>query len=70
MFLVCNNQRLIIKIDKGVSSMKETYVRAEMEIIEFESEDIIVTSGGEDLTDLALFGINEQILYKIKMIMK
>lgn len=35
--------------------MKETYVRAEMEVIEFESEDIIVTSG--DATEFALYGI-------------
>lgn len=25
---------------------KETYVKAEMEVIEFENEDVITTSGG------------------------
>ena len=29
--------------------MKETYVKAEMEIIEFESEDVIRTSGAPAL---------------------
>lgn len=29
--------------------MKETYVEAEMEIIEFESEDVIRTSGEPEL---------------------
>lgn len=27
---------------------KETYVKAEMEVIEFENEDVITTSGGVD----------------------
>ena len=28
--------------------MKETYITPEMEIIEFETEDVITTSGGYD----------------------
>ena len=32
---------------KGDIQMKETYIPAEMEIIEFECEDIITTSGDE-----------------------
>ena len=33
----------------GVLVMKETYVKAEIEIIEFESEDVISTSGAPEL---------------------
>ena len=32
--------------ERKISMMKETYEAAEMEIIEFETEDVITTSGG------------------------
>lgn len=33
---------------------KETYVKAEMEVIEFENEDVITTSGGVDEGDVGI----------------
>ena len=37
--------------------MKETYTAPEMEIIEFEVEDIITSSGFEDETDILNLGL-------------
>lgn len=34
-----------------VSEMKEKFEKAEIEIIEFESEDVITTSGGVELPE-------------------
>ncbi len=31
--------------------MKKTYIKPEMEITEFETEDVITTSGGEEIID-------------------
>lgn len=41
-----SNTELLQKM-KGDQSMKERYETPEMEIVEFETEDIITTSGGE-----------------------
>ena len=40
-----SNTELLQKM-KGDQSMKERYETPEMEIVEFETEDIITTSGG------------------------
>lgn len=37
--------------ERKISMMKETYEAAEMEIIEFETEDVITTSGIEGVDD-------------------
>ena len=36
------------------TSMKERYETPEMEIVEFETEDIITTSGGNDLPQVGV----------------
>lgn len=36
--------------------MKEIYTNPEMEIVEFENEDVITTSRGEDIDGGNLFG--------------
>ena len=34
-------------LDKGMKKMKEVYETPEMEVVEFEKEDIITTSGND-----------------------
>ena len=36
---------IIMQREQEVISMKETYISPEMEIVEFECEDVITTSG-------------------------
>ena len=40
-------------LDKGVIKMKEVYETPEIEVVEFETEDIITTSGN-DLPEIGL----------------
>lgn len=40
-------------LDKGVKKMKEVYETPEIEVVEFETEDIITTSGN-DLPEIEL----------------
>ncbi len=41
----------IIMLERMMKKMKKEYVEPEMEIIEFETEDIITTSGGIGLPE-------------------